>query len=187
VKEGTSWEETRCMLGKQSKLITCVTSIGVITNVANISYDRNGLPVLETQKHQKCIRTSISVLDKIVKVHCLESKTCTSTVSIGWDEAVNHVGHNHDYQFSARTHSDSSRRSCSKMPVTSSMPKKCQLTITMAFISKNAIVCWKLMMARPCGVRSIVNSIMQLEVDEIVREAVRREKCMTQDATVESF
>jgi hypothetical protein len=184
VKEGSTWEETRWMLGKQSKMITCVTSIGLITNLANISCDSSGLPDHTIQKHQKYIRMHLSVLDKIGRRYRLEFKTWTATFNVAWDEIVNDAVHGNDVHHSTHTTSDASM-GLSKTPSISSIPTKCQFTITMAFIPKNVYTRVKIMMARLFGVDRIINRTLQLELDELVKEAERREKRISQNRTSE--
>jgi Polyketide cyclase / dehydrase and lipid transport len=187
-KEGFSWEETRSTLGKQARMIKYVTSIELKTTVTNPSDDdtanlRNNRSIRHYQKH---FRLNIAVLGKIQKeANIHESKTCTCTLIVGWDEVVDHGG---ECINKNSTHNDSIMTSSNhpSQPTTTTtfvLPKKCQFTLTMAFIPKSRLVRYKLRFARCCGIYLIVHHIMnrliQSECNDLVLEAERREKLVT--------
>jgi hypothetical protein len=175
VKEGFIWEETRCFLGRESKLRKCITSIGVSTSIADLSHPTSSsrLPgSSDIRRHQKYLRINNTVLGKTQTVCRLGSKTYT--IIIDWDE----VNPNHNSNVDDNTHigSDSSTNtSTSSMNTSSFLPKKCQLTVTMAFIPNTIVARLKLLMAGPCGITRKMNRMFQCEVEEILREAERRE------------
>jgi Polyketide cyclase / dehydrase and lipid transport len=179
VKEGFIWEETRGTFGRH-KTIKCVTSIGSITSDATTPSDSCTLQVKNTRHCQKYIRMNIVVLgtSKTRKLHCHQA-TCTGTIMIDWDVVENHDTSTED-SVNDSTYNDWGNISIGATSYV--VPKKCQLTVTMAFIPKSVLGRWILSMAKCCGLNRRINRVIQKECDELVIEAERRESLLAPKA-----
>jgi Polyketide cyclase / dehydrase and lipid transport len=183
VKEGFTWEETRYTFGRHSKTIKCVTSIGSMSSDVSTSSDNDSLPGRCIRRHQIHLRMNIIVhgTSKARKIPCHKAGTCTGTFLIGWDEVA--ANHGTEDIVNGSTYNDCGN---SSVGTTTSyvVPKKCQLTVTMAFIPKSAIARWSLSVAGYCGLNYRINRIIQHEFNEIVLEAELRESSLSPKAVL---
>jgi hypothetical protein len=172
LKEGFTWEEIRYIRRSERKILKRVTSVGLKTRVTNIYSDPNGSPVNVIRHQQKYLRINAKLSTQTQN----SLETMTYTIIIGWDEIGNHDENERTDRRSNMDATESSTNN-SKAPVISLLPKKCQLMITMAYIPNSILARLALIGLDLSGFNRINNRVFQNEVDEILMEAERREKC----------
>jgi Polyketide cyclase / dehydrase and lipid transport len=176
IEEGCAWEETRFMIGRESKLAKCVTCIGsncssVVNHTNGINHDSNHNSMIQHQ--QKFIRINATVLGKSQKKHRHGSKTCTMFVD--WDEIMT-ADANDTVNISATSKVIIGTKNSEIVVLPT---KQCQFTVTMAYIPTNFFLRCKLILGSCLGINRRIDRTIQNEMNDIITEAERREQAIT--------
>jgi hypothetical protein len=169
VNEGFAWEEIRrcALFGNELKVMKSVTSIGLIPGIDNTNSES-----LSTQFPGRRCQKYLRINTTLIRSHHFESETCT--IMIDWDQDVKDnvpTGSN-----TTLADSETSSVSNANVSAPSSHRKKCQLSVTTAFIPNNILLRLSLLVGRYFRVQSKGNCMLQYEINEIRAEAEKRER-----------
>lgn len=184
MKEGFAWEEVRFhpLLKKHIKIIKQVTRVGGHSISTDGDCDRSATTSDMSDFNKKSTRRQKHRMFVTVNITSPEVSfrysTETYTTSLEWEEVIEtsetHCSNTSNGTLTTATVTSSlDRSSTTPSPRTSS--SKCQIVITVSFLTESLYFLALLKFFQFCGMNRLADNYLRSEIDAIISEAIRRE------------